>query len=89
MKMMTPSEVEQKIRAGIPDCEVRAVNLNDSNDHFEVTIISENFCGRSVVEQHRMVYSALGDAMNEAIHALVIKTLTPDQYREGLVTEIG
>ncbi len=88
VEVIEPGEVERRIREAIPDCEVSAVNLHDSADHFEVTVVAEAFNGCSIVEQHRMVYAALGDAMRAAIHALVVKTLTPEQYRRGLLSEI-
>ncbi len=81
---MTTKEIEDKIRASIADCDVQAVDLKGSGDHFEVRVIAPAFEGCSMVAQHRMVYAALGDAMREAIHALVIQTMTPEQYRAGL-----
>lgn len=47
--------------------------------HFAVVVVSPNFSGKSLVERHRMIYDALGDAMHREIHALSIKALTPDE----------
>ena len=47
--------------------------------HFALVIVSPNFSGKSLVERHRMIYDALGDAMHREIHALSIKALTPDE----------
>ncbi len=47
--------------------------------HFNVTIVSDQFAGKSLIERHRLVYSALGDAMNKEIHALSIKAYTPEE----------
>lgn len=47
--------------------------------HFSVTIVSEKFVGRSAVERHRMIYAALGDAMQTDIHALSIDAYAPDE----------
>ena len=47
--------------------------------HFDVTIVSDQFAGKSLIERHRLVYSALGDAMNKEIHALSIKAYTPEE----------
>ena len=47
--------------------------------HFDVTIVSEQFAGKSLIERHRLVYAALGDAMNTEIHALSIKAYTPEE----------
>jgi acid stress-induced BolA-like protein IbaG/YrbA len=50
--------------------------------HFEATVISASFIGKSLVQQHRMVYSALGRRMeSEEIHALALKTYTPDGWQ--------
>jgi BolA protein len=49
--------------------------------HFSVLIVSDRFAGRSTLERHRMVYGALGDLMQTEIHALSMKTLTPDEAR--------
>jgi BolA protein len=47
--------------------------------HFDVTIVSEQFAGKSLIERHRLVYGALGEAMNKEIHALSIKAYTPEE----------
>jgi len=75
---MTEQEIHKRIAAAMPEAEIRAVDLQ-GGDHFEVTVVSGGFEGRSMVEQHRMVYAALGDAMRADIHALMINTLTPAQ----------
>ncbi len=48
--------------------------------HFQVLIVSESFRDRSRVERHRAVYDALGDAMRADIHALALKTMTPEEW---------
>ena len=50
--------------------------------HFNVTIESAAFAGKNKVQQHQLVYKALGDRMREEIHALSMKTLTPEQWME-------
>ena len=54
----------------------------ESNDnvHFQLLIVAPEFEGKSMVEQHQMIYAALGDAMREAVHALTIRALTPAQW---------
>jgi acid stress-induced BolA-like protein IbaG/YrbA len=49
--------------------------------HWEAVIVSEAFRGKNKVQQHQLVYKALGDRMREEIHALSMKTLTPDQWQ--------
>lgn len=81
---MDAQTIEELLARGISEAQVEAVDLQ-GGDHFQVTVVSPAFEGLSMVQQHRLVYEALGDSMREAIHALVIKTLTPDQYRAELV----
>lgn len=50
--------------------------------HFQVLLVSEKFRGQSRVERHRAVYDALGDAMRSEIHALALRTLTPEEWRQ-------
>lgn len=86
---METTSIETMIKAAIPDADVRAVDTKGTGDHFDVVVVSEAFCGRPLVQQHRMVYAALGDSMRQAIHALALRTLTPEQFKKELVTEIG
>lgn len=65
------------IRAGLPGAEVE-VN-GDDGVHFEATVISEDFAGKSTLQRHRMVYETLGKTMGKEIHALGLKTHTPDE----------
>lgn len=57
------------------------VHLFSGKDHFEMRVVSPAFSGKSKVAQHQMVYQALGDHMQERIHALALKTYTPDQWQ--------
>lgn len=54
----------------------------DDEDHLGAIVVSEEFAGKSLVEQHKLVYDALGDHMTTDIHALELKTYTPDEYDE-------
>ena len=72
----TPDEVQQYIAAGLP-CTHLAVE--GDGQHFFATIVSDEFEGKSRVMRHQRVYQALGDRMREQIHALSMKTLTPEE----------
>ena len=75
--MATKSEVINLIKQKIVDSEVYVENLK-WDDHFQVTVISSEFNGLSLVKQHQLVYSALKEELaSEAIHALALKTETP------------
>ena len=75
--MITNSKVISLITKKIPNSSVTVENLK-GNDHLQVTVISSEFNGLSLVKQHQLVYSALKEELaSEAIHALALKTETP------------
>jgi acid stress-induced BolA-like protein IbaG/YrbA len=71
-------ELGRLLSAAFPDGEVEVTG--DDGVHFEARIVSPQFVGKSRVEQHQAVYAALGDLMKEAIHALSLKTFTPEAW---------
>ena len=71
---MQSSEIEALIKAGIPDAEVI---VRGDGDHFEATVISSRFENCTLVKQHQLVYSTLGNRMGGEIHALALHTHTP------------
>ena len=76
--MTTKYEVINLIKQKIVDSEVFVENLK-GDDHLQVTVISSEFNGLSLVKQHQLVYSALKEELaSEAIHALALKTETPN-----------
>ena len=76
--MTTKYQVINLIKQKIADSEVFVENLN-GDDHLQVTVISSEFNGLSLVKQHQLVYSALKEELaSEAIHALALKTETPN-----------
>ncbi len=77
--MVTPEQVKQYIEQGMP-CEF--VEVSGDGAHFEAVIVSTLFAGKSKVQQHQVVYKALGDRMREEIHALSMKTLTPEEFQK-------
>lgn len=78
--MLTANEVENYIRQGL-QCDYVQVQGNDGQ-HFEAVIVSPEFTGKNMVQQHQLVYKALGDRMRAEIHALSIRTLTPEAWAE-------
>jgi len=76
---MLGSELETLIKSGIPDAEV---TVKGDGDHFEATVVSPQFEGRSMVQQHQMVYGTLGDRMGGEIHALALHTYTPADWSQ-------
>ena len=78
---MEPAEVERLIEDGIDDCEatVERARGEHDDDHLRATVVSPAFEGHSLVDQHQLVYDALGDAMTTEIHALELTTRTPSE----------
>ncbi|MDX8405585.1 MAG: BolA family transcriptional regulator [Mariprofundus sp.] len=74
----TPEQIAEMIRSHLPDAEVE-VRLYSGDDHFEATVTSSAFAGKTRVAQHQMVYKALGEQMKQAIHALALKTAAPKE----------
>jgi acid stress-induced BolA-like protein IbaG/YrbA len=74
--MVTPEDIKRWIEAGLPDS---VVSIDGDGAHFDAVIINPQFAGKSLIQRHQMVYGALGDRMKSEIHALSMKTLTPDE----------
>jgi acid stress-induced BolA-like protein IbaG/YrbA len=74
---MDSATIEQMISAGLPGAAV-TVSGNDGV-HFEAMVVSAEFVGRSTLQRHRMVYATLGSLMGHEIHALGLKTLSPEE----------
>ena len=76
--MVTKTEVINSITNKIPSAKVFVENIK-GNDHLQVTVVASEFNGLSLVKQHQLVYSALKEELaSEAIHALALKTETPN-----------
>jgi stress-induced morphogen len=71
--MVDPEEIRRRIEAALPDAEVAVADTTGGGDHFEVRVRSEAFAGKTLVEQHQLVYAALG-ALMPRIHALSVQT---------------
>ena len=80
--MINPQQVEAMIQAEMPDAQIQVQDLTGGGDHYQVTVVSSQFAGRGLVQQHQLVYGALREAMStEAIHALAVKTYTPEAWQ--------
>ena len=82
---MNAADVEAAIEAAIEDAEAtvttpRAPDPDHEDQHFAAVVVSPAFAGKSLVQQHQLVYDALGDAMTTDVHAMEIKTYTPEEY---------
>lgn len=81
---MNTEDVEELIESGIEDAEatVGKTRHEEDEDHLAAVVVSPAFEGVRLVDRHKMVYDAVGDAMTTQIHALEIKAYTPEEYDE-------
>jgi acid stress-induced BolA-like protein IbaG/YrbA len=77
--MVTPESIRQNIAQGLPAEHLSVAG--DDGTHFEAVIVSEAFAGKSRVQRHQLVYQTLGDRMRAEIHALSMKTYTPQEWQ--------
>ena len=75
----TPELVKSYIAAGL-DCS--HLEVEGDGQHFNAVIVSPAFDGKRLIQRHQLVYAALGDRMREEIHALSMKTLTPEEFEK-------
>jgi len=81
--MLTANELKDYIMHGLPCDHVEV--LGDDGQHFEALIVSPQFTGKNMVQQHQLVYLALGDRMRSEIHALAMRTFTPDAWAQSAI----
>ncbi len=75
--MIDTQQIAAMIQVGLPDAQVEVRDPMNDRTHFEATVISPSFEGKSRVQQHKLVYAALGDSFSGPLHALQLTTLTP------------
>lgn len=75
--MVTPESIGASIEKGLACTHVE---VRGDGAHFEAIVVSPAFAGLSRIKQHQLVYAALGERMREEIHALSMRTLTPEQW---------
>lgn len=76
---MKAEAIADKIRAALPDARVELTDLTGTEDHWQATVISSAFAGKSLIERHRMVMAALAVEMKGPIHALTLHVKAPDE----------
>ncbi|MEC5162813.1 acid stress-induced BolA-like protein IbaG/YrbA [Janthinobacterium sp. CG_23.3] len=74
----TPELIHGYLAAGL---ECTHLEVEGDGQHFTAVIVSPAFAGKRLIQRHQLVYAALGDRMREEIHALSMKTLTPEEYQ--------
>lgn len=78
--MLSAQQLESYITQNLA-CDYIKV-LGDDGTHFEAVVVSPAFVGKSMVQQHQLVYAALGDRMRAEIHALSMRTFTPEAWQK-------
>ena len=76
---MSPNEIEDLIKEGIPDAQVNIEDLRGDGDHYAAYVVSDSFKGKTRVQQHQMVYQALQGRMGNELHALALQTSAPPE----------
>jgi len=74
--MTTPEEIRRAIEAALPGARTEVADTTGAGDHFDVQVKAVAFAGKTLVEQHQLVYQALGGLMPR-IHALSLRTTAP------------
>ena len=75
--MPSPDALKSLLLTAFPGAAVHVEDLTGTQDHFKAEVVTSAFAGKTRVEQHRMVYAALGDLMKGPVHALALTTRTP------------
>ncbi len=84
---MNPEDVKKLIEAGLPDCEI---NVTGDGSHFDATVVGEVFAGLSPVKKQQLVYATMSDKITSGeVHALSIKTYTPDEWATASKLQIS
>ena len=73
--MIDDASLTGLIRTAMPDAQVAIVDRTGTRDHFNLSVTSNAFAGKTLIEQHQMVYAALGEALKDGrVHAVELKT---------------
>jgi acid stress-induced BolA-like protein IbaG/YrbA len=79
--MITTQWISDQIRTALPDAQIVVNDTTGTGDHFEASVVSAAFVGKSLVQQHQAVYAPLQSKLSTGeLHALALKTFTPDQW---------
>lgn len=79
---MTLLDIEQAIQQAIPGCQVWVMDPNHDGEHLQAVVVSSSFENIPLIKQHQMVMRPLTKAFDESLHALALKTFTPDKWQD-------
>lgn len=81
--MLDPEMIRQRIGTALPGSQVEVQDTTGTGDHFEARVVSPAFSGKSMLEQHKLVYAPLEDLLKTGeLHALALKTYSPEQWQK-------
>lgn len=81
--MLTTEWIRERVMGALPGAVVEIIDTTGTNDHFEARVVSEQFVGLPMVRAHQLVYAPLKDVLATGeLHALALKTYTPDQWAQ-------
>ena len=82
--MVEAETLAERIRQAVGEVShIVVTDLTGTKDHWEAVIVSAAFSGKCRIQQHQMVYAALGELMAGPVHALALKTYTPESWSEA------
>ncbi len=76
------AEVKSLIESNLNESLVEVNDMTGTLDHLEILVVSDEFKGKLLLEQHPMVMDILKDSLKEKIHAVKIKTMTKEKYNK-------
>ena len=79
---MNPRDIKRMIESALPGSQVVVEDTVGDGDHLQAIVVSEQFQGKTLLQQHQMVYGPLREALKEKLHALGLKTYTPEQWKK-------
>jgi len=83
---MHPNDVRALIETAFPNALIEVQDLTGGGDHFQATVVSERFEGLTMIKQHKLVYQAVQEYIDDGrIHALALKTYSPEQWQRTAV----
>ena len=81
--MMHPDDVKKLVEKGFSKADVTVLDMTGGQDHFDITVVSLEFEGKTMLEQHQMIQTALAEAMEDGrIHAIQLHTYTPEKWQK-------
>lgn len=81
--MLDPEAIRARILGALPGSEAQVQDTTGTGDHFEAFVVSPAFAGKSMVQQHKLVYASVQDWLGTGeLHALALKTYTPEQWKK-------